>query len=88
MEGKKFEHVLIKWERVSKEGQVEDTATYCATNCRGFLKKGEETGPKAQVEGGSWLGGDSRQVVSVSSAKEGKSLLGMWLDMWAGELKD
>lgn len=41
-------------------------------------------GPKAQVEGGSWLGGDSRQVISVSSVKEGKSLLGMWWDMWAG----
>lgn len=35
-------------------------------------------GPKTQVEGGSWLGGDSCHIISVSSVKEGKSLLGMW----------
>lgn len=45
-------------------------------------------GSKTQGEGGSWLGGDCRQVVPVSPVEEGKSLLGMWQDMWTGELKE
>lgn len=56
---------------MSKEGQVENTAKIlCNNRLQRILEKGEETGPKAQVEGGSWLGGDSHRVVSVSSVKE------------------